>query len=306
MPPQAISGLAIQPETPPMKTFALASILTLALAATGCASYKDGDSVEFTAQDQKAAIATALASPSRKPEDVARDGARHAAATMEFWGIRPDMTVVELSPGGGYWTDILAPYLNGGGGSLIVTFRDPDQMNEQQRGGFNSFMARYADTAKFGSVTSGICCVASPKPLTTPGSVDMVIASRTMHGWYLQNLSDNAYAKIHEALVPGGLVVVEQHRAAPGQDGAQTAASGYLPQDWVIAQFEARGFELVRNSEINANPNDTKDHPFGVWTLPPTLQTAPRGQPADPTFDNAKYKAIGESDRMALVFRKKA
>jgi len=241
----------------------------------------------------------------RTPEDRARDGVRHPVESFAFWGLRPNMTVAEIRPGAGYWTDLLAPYLAAGGGKLIVTSGDPDKMSDAQKAGRDRYLKRYQDNpALFGTLEVGVFAANSDKLLAAPGSVDLIVSSRNFHGFVLQNIKDYALKSMFSALKPGGLVAIEQHRGDARRP--QNAASGYIRQDWVIAQMRQAGFEFVAATELNANPKDTKDHPFGVWTLPPTLQTAPSGQPANPSFDNAKYKAIGESDRMTLLFRKPA
>ncbi len=241
----------------------------------------------------------------RTAEDRARDSVRHPVESFAFWGIKPNMTVAEIRPGAGYWTDMLAPYLAAGGGKLIVTSGDPDKMTDAQKAGRDRFLKRYQDNpALYGTLEVGVFAANSDKPLAAPGTVDLIISSRNFHGFVLQNIKDYAIKSMFTALKPGGLVAIEQHRGDARRP--QNAATGYIRQDWVIAQMRQAGFELVAASEMNANPKDTKDHPFGVWTLPPTLQTAPNGQPANPNFDNSKYKAIGESDRMTLLFRKPA
>lgn len=252
-------------------------------------------------------VAWAIAGDWRDAEDRARDAARRPSETLAFWGLKPNMTVVEIGAGGGYWTDIVAPYLKKGGGQLIVTFADPDTATEAQKTARANFLKKYeANPDLFGVIQPGVFGRATTKPIAAPGSADMVITSRNIHGWMRFEMADKAVADIFAVLKPGGVVVVEQHRGDPSKPQDPKAMSGYVRQDVVVDLFKKGGFELVRESEINANPKDTKDHPFGVWTLAPVLRTAPEGQPADPTFDNSKYKAIGESDRMALVFRKPA
>jgi predicted methyltransferase len=239
----------------------------------------------------------------RAPEDVARDGQRHPAATLAFWQLRPGMRVVEVGPGGGYWTHILAPYLASNGGTLIPTFRDPEKANPQQLAARETFLAEYtANPALFGTLEPGIMDPTSDKPLTTPGSVDLIISSRNFHGFYLFGTKDYALRQMYQALKPGGYVGIEQHRGDATKPN--NPSSGYMRQDLVIADMLRAGFQFVASSEINANARDTKDHPFGVWTLPPVRRTSPQGQPEDPNFERAKYDAIGESDRMTLLFRK--
>ena len=254
------------------------------------------------AANPRALIDAALAAQTRPAADRARDEFRHPAATLEFWGLRPGMTVVEIGPGGGYWTEILAAYLAANGGKLVCTFGDPERMNEQRRTGMNNFMARFAAPAYRGVVTSGVFDSGSAKPVIEGGGADLVISSRNFHGFYLQNIKDYALRQIRDSLKSGGLVGIEQHRGNAGRPN--DPSTGYIRQDFVVADMLQAGFRFDASSEINANPRDTKDHPFGVWTLPPVARTSPQGQPADPTFDRTRYDAIGESDRMTLRFVK--
>jgi predicted methyltransferase len=272
-------------------------------AARTKAKAKAPTAVEASMTANNSALDTAITGAWRTEAEKARDAYRHPAATLAFWQIRPTMTVVEIRPGGGYWTDILAPYLATGGGKLIVTSGDPDKMTPAQIEGRDRFLKTYQDNPTlFGNLGVGVFAANSEKPLAPAGSVDLIISSRNFHGFVLQNIKDYAIKSMFDALKPGGLVGIEQHRGDARRP--QNANTGYMRQDWVISEMRKGGFEFVGSSEVNANPNDTKDHPFGVWTLPPVLQTAPNGQPANPSFDNTKYKAIGESDRMTLLFRK--
>ena len=284
---------------------AVSAIVLSAFCATPSVAGPTGDKVKAAAPAAGLTVQAVVDGSWRTPQDRARDGARHPIESFTFWGLKPNMTVAEIRPGAGYWTDLLAPYLAAGGGKLIVTSGDPDKMTDAQKAGRDRYLKRYQDNpALFGTLEVGVFAANSDKLLAAPNSVDLIISSRNFHGFVLQNIKDYALKSMFSALKPGGLVAIEQHRGDPRRP--QNAASGYIRQDWVIAQMRQAGFEFVAASELNANPKDTKDHPFGVWTLPPTLQTAPSGQPANPDFDNAKYKAIGESDRMTLIFRKPA
>jgi predicted methyltransferase len=289
-------------------TATLASIVALAGVSQVDAARSKAKAAATVAQalaGPDAGLTAAVAGEWRTDAEKARDAYRHPAATLAFWGIRPTMTVVEIRPGGGYWTDILAPYLATGGGKLIVTSGDPDKMTPAQIEGRDRFLKTYQDNpTRFGTLGLGVFAANSDKPLAPAGSVDLIISSRNFHGFVLQNIKDYAIKSMFDALKPGGLVGIEQHRGDARR--AQVASTGYMRQDWVISEMRKGGFEFVGASELNANPKDTKDHPFGVWTLPPVLNTAPNGQPANPAFDNTKYKAIGESDRMTLLFRKPA
>jgi predicted methyltransferase len=236
-------------------------------------------------------LSAVIAGPQRSGASRARDGARHPAESLEFWGLQPGQTVVEISPGGGYWTEILAPYLKQTGGRYIATVSAK---------GAPKFLAKYAAPA-FGKIE-----VASPAgPFAAPGSADLVLTARNIHNFMADGSLDLVLADAFAALKPGGVFAVEEHRADP-RPMAPGATDGYVSTAFVIQAARKAGFTLDASSEINANPKDTKDHPFGVWTLPPTRQSAPDGQPANPAFGHAKYDAIGESDRMTLRFRKPA
>jgi predicted methyltransferase len=293
-----------------MRSFIFTTALACVLALTGtshvdAARAKAKMAASATVVSAQMTLDTVVGGAWRSEADKARDTVRHPAATLGFWGIRPTMTVVEIRPGGGYWTDILAPYLAAGQGKLIVTSGDPDKMSPTQIAGRDRFLKRYQDNASlYGALTTGVFAANSDKPLAPAGSVDLIISSRNFHGFVLQNIKDYAIKSMFDALKPGGHVGIEQHRGDARRP--QDANTGYMRQDWIISEMRKAGFEFVGSSELNANPRDTKDHPFGVWTLPPTLQNAPNGQPANPEFDNTRYKAIGESDRMTLLFRKPA
>lgn len=252
-----------------------------------------------------AALKAAVAAPHRPAEDVARDGARHPYESLSFWGLKPGQTVIEVSPGNGYWTEILAPYAKATGGTYIAGVADLSnpKLSEGARKGRAAFEARFADESRYGKVAYANFGAASG-PLGAPGSADFVLTARNVHNWTVQpGVADKVFADFFAVLKPGGLLAVEDHRADPKPENS-AGADGYLATATVIALAQKAGFTLDAQSEINANPKDTKDHPFGVWTLPPVKRTAPGGQPADPTFDRTKYDAIGESDRMTLRFRK--
>jgi predicted methyltransferase len=239
-----------------------------------------------TASDDTA-LAAAVANPARPAEERARDAARHPKETLAFLGIRADSKVIELWPGGGWYTAVLAPLL-ADKGSLTVASKDPTKLKQ-----------RFAsDAASFGKVNVQIVNPPDTIQLAPDNSADVVVTFRNYHNWMSGGYADKMVAAAFKALRPGGVFGVEEHRAAPGTTPEQSVKSGYVDQAVIVKAAEAAGFKLVASSEINANPKDTKDYPEGVWTLPPSL--------ALEAVDRAKYEAIGESDRMTLKFEKPA
>lgn len=252
-----------------------------------------------------AQLQAAVAGPQRSEAHKARDAHRHPVETLTFWGLKPKQTVIEISPGSGYWTEILAPYAKATGGTYVATAADLNnpQLSEGAKTARANFEKKYADEAKFGKITYVNFGPASG-PLGAPGSADLVITARNLHNWAPNPaFLDKVLKDVHAVLKPGGILAVEEHRKDPKPE-ADKWSDGYMSEKTVIDAIEKAGFKLQAKSEVNANPKDTKDHPFGVWTLPPTRQSAGRGQPADPKFDHSKYDAIGESDRMTLRFVK--
>jgi predicted methyltransferase len=217
------------------------------------------------------------------------------------------MSVLEVQPGGGWWTEILAPYAKATGGKFAVTgpdLADPE-LSERAREARKNMEAEFAEKADlYGPV--GIVNWGPKSAAPAAGSFDLALVSRSFHGWIrTPGRAEKLLGDLFVALKPGGVLAIEQHRANPGPQDPK-AESGYVTEAFVIEQVEKAGFKLAGRSEINANPKDTKDHPFGVWTLPPMRATVPygSGKEPDPNFDRAKYDAIGESDRMTLRFVK--
>jgi predicted methyltransferase len=276
-------------------------MLRLAMAAS--AAVLTLSAVPAQAADAK--LNAAVASADRGADNKARDVARNPAATLSFWGLKAKQTVIEISPGGGYWTEILAPYAKATGGTYVAGTTDVDnpRTSEAAKKGLETFKAKYADPAKYGVIKYTGFGVAS-KPLGAPNSADLVFTSRNIHNFtYTPGFLDKAMADFFAVLKPGGVLGVEEHRADPRPE-VPGITDGYVSTATVVAAAQKAGFKLAASSEVNANPKDTKDHPFGVWTLPPVKRSAPAGQPANPAFDRAKYDAIGESDRMTLRFVK--
>jgi len=241
----------------------------------------------------------------RTPDETARDVWRHPAASLVFWGLKPGDVVIDVSPGAGWWTEIIAPYLARTGGRYIAAVADlgDAKLSDGARKGRAAFEAKFEGDAKLYGNVSAVGFGQASGPLAPPGTVDLVLVSREIHDWaQVDGYTQKAFGDFHAALKSGGILAVEDHRAPDGADPKK--GDGYISEAWVIGEARKAGFALAARSEINANPRDTKDHPFGVWTLPPTRRSAPAGQPPNPAFDHAKYDAIGESDRMTLKFVK--
>jgi predicted methyltransferase len=242
-----------------------------------------------------------LAMPHRTEAERARDVHRHPVETLAFFGITPEMTVVELSPGGGWFTNILGPLL-AEKGKLIAVTGDPNGKPGYQRDGAVKLREHLAaNKALFATTEASVMALMETPPrieLGPDGSADMVLTFRNAHGWAKAEKLDAVLAASFKVLKPGGILGVTDHRAKAETPLAAAMEAGYLPEAWVIERVKAAGFELVATSEVNANPKDTKDHPHGVWSLPPTFEGKDK--------DREKFVAIGESDRMTLKFVKPA
>lgn len=289
--------------------------LTAALAACGAPdpdgepAAEAGDSetagqaveAEPTAPDVST-LTGALEGPWRDATARARDTARNPVETLEFFQIDPAGTVVEIWPGGGWYADILAPWINANGGTYVAAWPPVADADAQAVGFRDRFAARYdGDTIGTAQlVTFG----PGQAELTQAGPVDAILTFRNVHNFMAAGFAEDAFESFFDALKPGGVLGVVEHRLPADRVQDPRAASGYVQQDYVIAMAREAGFEFVEASEINANPQDTADHPFGVWTLPPVARTSPFGAPADPDFDRSAFDAVGESDRMTVLFRK--
>jgi predicted methyltransferase len=245
----------------------------------------------------RSAIEAAMKGSHRLPGAVARDKYRHPADTLEFFGFTPTMTVLDIAPGAGWYTELLAPAL-AKHGTYLTTVTDPSEGPGSNWGTSLSqkFVSLLNEAPElYGKVHTIVVKYGAPE-LDLDGTVDMVLVMRGVHMMKNWGTLDTWLRASFRALKPGGILGIEDHRAAPNTDPEQCSTTGYLPEAWVIAKVEAAGFVLAGRSEINANPKDTRDHPKGVWTLPPEF--------ALNEVDHDKYAAIGESDRMTLKFVK--
>ncbi|MEX2482821.1 MAG: methyltransferase [Gammaproteobacteria bacterium] len=244
-----------------------------------------------------AALTAAATGEHRSPANIARNSWRHPVETLEFFGIAPDMTVVEMWPGsGGWYTEILAPYLRDSG-RLIAANYDGSTGVEYFAKGAKAFADKLAaDPAIYDKVE--VTAVMPPAKTTAApaGSADLVVTFRNLHNWVRDGLDTAMFEAMYAALKPGGILGLVAHRGSDDMVGPTAAKTGYLAESEAMRIASAAGFEFVAKSEINANPKDTRDHPEGVWTLPPAYRLG--------DTDRDKYTAIGESDRMTLKFRK--
>ena len=235
-------------------------------------------------------LETAIASNERTPSYASRDEYRNPYETLTFFEIKSNMKVVELSPGGGWYTEILANYLHEPG-ALIAAHFDKNT----DRTYFKNSRLAYEKKVSEKSMYENVSVVDLSSNLAPEGSVDAVLTFRNLHNW-LGPQMDLIFANSYKALKPGGIFGVVEHRASPGTSMNTMKKSGYVTEEHAIMVAKKHGFTLVAKSEINSNSKDIKDYPKGVWTLPPNLRL--KG------VDREKYINIGESDRMTLLFKK--
>lgn len=275
------------------------SALACAVLVAGCAASPPAPEPPPAGPSAAELLDAAIAGDHRAPANVARDTWRHPKETLMFFGLEPDMTVMEIWPGaGGWYTEILAPVLRDRG-RLIAASWDPASDNQFIQDSLKAFRAKLdARPDVYGKVEVVALHYPTAMDAVPPGSVDMVLTFRNIHNWMPRDAARPMLEAMFAALRPGGTLGVVEHRAAPGQPQDPRARSGYVSEDYAIELIESVGFRLVGRSEINANPADTRDYEQGVWTLPPTLRLGDK--------DRDKYLAIAESDRFTLRFEKPA
>ena len=242
-------------------------------------------------------LSSAVNDASRSADNKARDVYRHPKETLQFFQIKPSMKVLEILPGRGWYTEILAPYLADKGHLTVASFgaNHPTKYLANFHNDFVKMMTANPKTyAKVDVVSIKEDTYLQSIPDT---SLDMILTFRNSHNWIRYGGITERYVAFNRVLKSGGILGVVQHRAADGGDHKVTAEKGYIPESYLIRLIEDQGFELMGTSEINSNPKDTRDHPEGVWTLPPSYRLK--------NIDKEKYTAIGESDRMTLRFVKK-
>ena len=272
----------------------LVSLCICASSLIAAAATKPTTAAATPAPDS--ALASAVSDPARTPRFVARDRFRHPAEELAFFGLKPNMTVVEVWPGSGYWTEILGPYLKSSGHYYAaVTVRGESKEEDKTTAAWRARVEQQKD--HFGTITiTGLG--KGHYEVAPPGSADLIVTFRNLHNWLTDGTAEAAFRAFYRALKPGGVLGIVDHRADPARPREVSMKSGYVREDEAVALALRAGFRLAARSEVNANPRDTKDYPEGVWSLPPTYRLKDQ--------DRAKYQAIGESDRFTLKFVKPA
>lgn len=279
-----------------MKSFFAVPFLSVFVMLMGCGSMKASESSQKLATDASArsfptTLAEALGSPFRTPANQQRDQYRHPRETLTFFGLQPNMTVIEVWPGAGWYSEILIPYLAPQGKYIAAAAPISEAASGQK------LLDYISGTPEFrGKTTVVDFSPTKSMNLAEPNSVDMVLIFRSAHDWIGEGVEAAAFKALYAALKPGGILGLTEHRADPKQKQDPKAKRGYVSEKQMIRAVQAVGFRLADKSEINANPKDTKDYPKGVGTLPPAYKEGDK--------DRAKYAAIGESDRMTLKFIK--
>lgn len=252
-----------------------------------------------SAHSNEAERLTAAATGShRSAENIARNAWRHPVETLEFFGIKNDMQVAEIWPGSkGWYTEVLAPYLRENGKLIAISYDGSTGVDYFARGE-KKFLDKLAASP---DLYDKVALTNLMPPKSIPDSdvaedVDMVLTFRNVHNWVRNGIAEDMFKQMHAILKPGGIMGLVAHRGTDEMTTKEHASTGYLAESVIISLAERNGFEFIDAAEINANPKDTKDHPEGVWTLPPSFRLG--------DTDREKYEAIGESDRMTLKFIK--
>ncbi len=265
---------------------------TLLTAAIGAATLRLVRPQPATAATDPSLLA-AIASPTRTPANIKRDRYRHPAEMLTFFGLRDNQSVVEIEPGAGYWTEILAPYLKAHGAYRAAL--PPPSSNKKEAAAIAAYLSKlHDDPAAYGKVI--VTAFGAQTPMAPPNAIDLILSFRNLHDWMAEGTAPANLSAIFAVLKPGGIFGIEDHRGLTTQPQDPLAKSGYVREDYAIALIEKAGFKLSGASPIGDNPRDTKNYPKGVWTLPPVLAMGSAGR--------AKYLAIGESDRWTLRFTK--
>jgi predicted methyltransferase len=269
----------------------------ISVAAAGAVSAQEGAMMAAPNVAAAAKIDTVLAGDWRSDKNKARDQYRHPKQTLLFFGVKPNQTVIELVPGGGWYTEVLAPLLKDNGHYIAAIFK-PKATTGEAASDKSGLRAKIAGDQAHYAGAQVVEFDGKAPVFGAPASADVVLTFRNVHNWTDDGNAAEMFKAMFAVLKPGGTLGIVDHRAKPGTTLAANKDSGYLPEDVVIKLATDAGFKLAGKSEINANPKDTKDYPKGVWTLPPVLALKDQ--------DKDEYLAIGESDRMTIKFIKPA
>ncbi len=260
-----------------------------------------------TGEDVAGLLDSALDGDHRTDDNRARDQYRNPRETLQFFGLEPDMTVIELYPGGGWYTAVLAPVLKDEGKLITAGFSEDSEVEYYRKSAkaFNEKLAANPDV--YGNVEQIVFMPPDQVDMGEPESADMVLTFRNLHNWHDRGALGAVFKEAYNVLKPGGVFGVVEHRAPEGVTIDEVKETGYMPEDYVVGLAEETGFRLEASSDVNANPADTGDHPMGVWTLPPSLRYCnDMDDGAAKSSCMEKYRQIGESDRMTLKFVKPA
>jgi predicted methyltransferase len=274
------------------RTFCLRLITAGMAAVLACASLQ----IQAQLQDAGALINKALAGDHRSERNRARDVYRHPRETLLFFGLRLDMHVAEVWPGGGWYSEVLAPALRVHGRYYAAHYHVDDNTHRYYQNSQRGFVEKLGQRPDLYDKVVVTGLLPPHLEMAPKGSLDLVLTFRNVHNWTQEGFDTQMFKAFFDALKPGGVLGVVEHRAPEGTSLTDMKRSGYMTEAYVIGLAQAAGFRLAEKSEVNANPKDTKNHPRGVWTLPPSLRLG--------ETDRAKYLEIGESDRMTLRFAK--
>ncbi len=268
----------------------------------------DGDPTEYVdpkLASQQGTLQWAVSGGWRSAVDKGRDKYRHPIETLTFFEIEPRSTVVDMWPGAGYTSEVLAPFLAHGKGQYAPALFETSNLGEKAAMSLSDkYRAHFGGNKKLYGTPEFTTFGPDSGPMIAAGTADAVLMLLVIQDWMAAGIAEKAFSDAFAALQPGGILGIEQHRADIGNVQDPAATNGYVTEPFVRQLATEAGFTFVAASEINANPKDDKDHPFGVWTLPPQRLTSRRGDPPNPEFDGTLYESIGESDRMTLKFRK--
>ncbi len=288
-----------------MMTKIMTGVAIIALAAC---SNSASETVEKAADAAAAKTSAAVSATSldaviahpRRAEESARDEFRNPKETLEFFEVGPGKNVAEIWPG--WYTNVIAPYMAANGGTYTAVLL-PESLGERMVERNNAYKEKYGDTSVYGDIQYGEY-FSTVDDMVAPESLDVVLTFRNVHNWMGRDFGDHAFQTFYKSLKPGGILGVVEHRLPESATQNPKGNTGYVQESFMKDMAKRAGFEFVASSEVNANPKDTADHPFGVWTLPPRSRTPEDGSEEAADFDAAKFKAIGESDRATLKFRK--